>query len=56
MILIEFIGPISSKAEDGKKYILTVSDYFTKWVEAISTINNNAVTVSTALFKASYIM
>ncbi|KAL5517510.1 hypothetical protein EMCRGX_G003065 [Ephydatia muelleri] len=51
MIGIDFIGPVSPEAEDGSKYILTVSDYFTKWVEAIPTIDNKAVTVATVLFK-----
>ena len=49
MLGIDFIGLISSEAEDGSKYILTVSDYFTKWVKAFPTINNT-VTVSTAIF------
>ena len=53
MIGIDFIGPVSPEAEDGSKYILTVSDYFTKWVEAIPTIDNKAVTVAAVLFKAS---
>ena len=52
MIGIDFIGPISPEAENGSKYILTGSDYFTKWEEAIPTINNYTTTVSTALFKA----
>ena len=36
--------------------LLLDSDYFTKWVEAIPTIDNKAVTVATVLFKASCIM
>ena len=56
MLSIDFIGPVSPEAEDGNKYIFTVSDYFTKWVEAIPTIDNKAVTVVTVLFKTSYIM
>ena len=53
MIGIDFIGPVSPEAEDDSKYILTVSDYFTEWVEAIPTIDNKAVTVAAVLFKAS---
>ena len=49
MIGIDFIGPVSPEAEGGSKYILTVSDYFTKWVEAIPTIDNKAVTVAAVL-------
>ena len=32
---IDFIGPISSMAEDESVYILTITDHFTKKVEAI---------------------
>ncbi|KAL5502451.1 hypothetical protein EMCRGX_G009227 [Ephydatia muelleri] len=35
MVGIDFIGPLSSVAKDGSRYILTISDYFTKWVEVI---------------------
>ena len=29
---IDFIGPISPTSRSGNHYILTISDYFTKWV------------------------
>ena len=32
---IDFVGPISPPSDSGNRYILTLSDYFTKWVEAI---------------------
>ena len=51
MIGIDFIGPISPEASDGSKYILTISDYFTKWVEAIPTPDKTACSVALALFK-----
>ena len=51
MIGIDFIGPISLESEDGSRYILTISDYFTKWVEALPTTDKYASTVATALFK-----
>ena len=51
MIGIDFIGPISPESEDGSRYILTISDYFTKWVEALPTTDKYASTVATALFK-----
>ncbi|KAL5506012.1 hypothetical protein EMCRGX_G007571 [Ephydatia muelleri] len=35
MVGIDFIGPLSPVAKDGSRYILTISDYFTKWVEVI---------------------
>ena len=51
MIGIDFIGPISPESEDGSRYILTISDYFTKWVEALPTLDKYASTVAAALFK-----
>ena len=44
------IGPLTPEAEDGSRYILTISDYFTKWVEALPTADKCAVTVAAALF------
>lgn len=36
---MDFIGPISPPSSDGNRYILTVSDYFTKfaWAKALPT-------------------
>lgn len=48
---IDFIGPISPTSDDGNRYILTLSDYCTKWVEAIPTPDKSASSVATALFK-----
>lgn len=48
---IDFVGPLSPESEDGSRYILTISDYFTKWVEAIPTCDKSASAVATALFK-----
>ena len=31
MVGIDFVGPISPAADDGSEYILTATDYFTKW-------------------------
>ena len=47
MIGIDFVGPLSPEADDGNSYILTISDNFTKWVEALPTSNKCAA----ALFK-----
>ena len=33
MVGINFIGPLSPVAKDGSRYILTISDYFTKWIK-----------------------
>ena len=48
---IDFIGPLCPEADDGSHYILTISDYFTKWVEAIPTFDKSASSVATVLFK-----
>jgi len=50
-VCIDFIGPLSPTSSDGSKYILTISDYFTKWVEAIGTPDKSAPTVAQHLFK-----
>ena len=36
-IEIDFIGPLSPIATDGSKFILTISDYFSKYVEVVPT-------------------
>lgn len=51
MIGIDFIGPIRPRGNDGTEYILTVSDYFTKWAEATTTCDKSAASVASALFK-----
>ena len=48
---IDFVGPLSPESDDGSRYIFTASDYFTKWVEAVPTIDKSASTVATVLFK-----
>jgi hypothetical protein len=46
---MDFVGPISPASSLGNKYILTVSDYFTKfgWAKALPT--KEAVNVAGAL-------
>lgn len=51
MIGIDFIGPVSPTSNDGSRFILTVSDYFTKWVEALPTPDKSAYSVASTLFK-----
>ena len=50
---IDFIGPISPEADDGSHYILTLSDYFTNWVEAAPTADKTASGVAASLFKVN---
>ena len=52
-ICIDFIGPVSPPADDGAKFIVTVYDYFTKWVEAVGVANKSAQTVAKHLFKVT---
>ena len=45
---IDFVGPlVKSKSEN--QYILTVCDYFSKWVEAVP--SKHAIGVANALYK-----
>ena len=51
MVAIDYVGPLSPVADDGSRYILTVTDYFTKWCAAIATLDKSAASTSAALFK-----
>ena len=48
---VDLIGPISPMSHQGNKYILTMSDYYTKFVEDIPLPNKEASTVSKAIYK-----
>lgn len=50
---IDFIGPISPPSQQGNVYILTIIDYFTKFVEAVPLPNKLASGVAAVLFKVS---
>ena len=45
------MGPISSPSASGNRYVLTLSDYFTKWVEAIPLPTKEAHGVGKELLK-----
>ena len=47
---IDFVGPVS---RSGNKYILTVSDYFSKWVCAFPLPSKEVPGVASMLFKVS---
>lgn len=51
---IDFVGPLTPLTNDGSQYILTLSDYFTKWVEAIPRADKTAIGVAEALFKVNF--
>ena len=46
---IDFIGPIHPTSRSGNRFILTLSDYFTKWVEAIPLPSKHAIGVAKSL-------
>ena len=48
---IDFIGPLHPITTKGNRYVLTVSDYFTKWVEAVPLPNKTALGVAQSLLK-----
>lgn len=48
---IDYIGPISPISNNGNRYILTICDYFTKWVEAVPLPSKHATVTANALFK-----
>ena len=50
---IDLIGPLPV-TNDENKYILTLSDYCTKWVEAVPLESKEATGIATALFKVIY--
>ena len=50
---IDFVGPVTQSA-NGNRFILTVSDYFTKWVEVVALPSKCASGIANSLFKVSY--
>ena len=48
---IDFVGPISPVSRAGNRYILTISDYFTKWASAFALPSKEAHGVADVLFK-----
>ena len=48
---IDFIGPVNPVSRFGSRYILTISDYYSKFVFAIPTKTKEACYVSAALVK-----
>ena len=48
---IDFIGRIHPISTNGNRFVLKISDYFTKWVEAIPLPTKCALGVAKALFK-----
>ena len=49
MLAMDFLGPLPETTR-GNRYILVISDYFTKWVDAIAVTNQAADTVAQVLY------
>ena len=47
---MDIVGPFP-KSDQGKKYVLIISDYFTRWTEAYPISNQEAVTIAETLVK-----
>ena len=50
-IAVDIVGPLARPSPSGKKYILTVVDYATRYPEAVAISNIEAETVADALVK-----
>lgn len=50
LVGMDLIGPFQSTAE-GNKYILTITDYFSKYVEAVPIPDKSAISVARAIHK-----
>ena len=50
LIAIDYSGPFPATPQ-GNKYVLTITDYFTKWVIAIPLPNKTAKTTAEALYE-----
>ena len=48
---IDFVGPVTPESVHGNRYILTLSDYFTKWVEAVPLPTKEAPGFAKSLLK-----
>ena len=52
---IDLIGLISPESQQGNRYIITISDYFMKFVDAIALPDKEAISVALALFMVNNI-
>ena len=49
-IALDIMGPLP-ESQQGNRYILVISDYFTRWVEAFAMADQEACTVADVLVK-----
>lgn len=52
---IDFMGPINPTSVQGNRYILTISDYFSKFVDAVPLPDKSAAGVVKSLNKVQFI-
>lgn len=50
---MDFIGPIYPTSANGNKFVLMISDYFTKWEKAIPLPSKYSLGVAKSLFKVT---
>ena len=50
----QLFGPLSPIATDGSKFILTISDYFSKYFEAVPTPDKYSSHIASLLYKGRY--
>jgi len=48
---IDFLGPLT-EIDEGNKYLLVITDYATRWVEAFPTKDTKASTVAKIIIKS----
>ena len=48
---MDLVGPLHTTPR-GNKYIMTITDYYTKWAEAEPLIDKSAASVSSVLYTA----
>lgn len=53
MLGIDLIGPLTT-TKNGNQYILTATDYYTKWVEAFAIKDKSAQSITKCLLEIFY--
>ena len=51
VIRIDFLEPITPESTNGNKHILVITDYFSRWVEAVALKNQKAITTAHCVFE-----
>ena len=51
VIGMDFLGPITPKSTNGNSYIMVMTDYFSKWIEAVALPDTTATTTADCFYK-----